>query len=125
MSGIENLQGQRPVHVQGPAPLADIELPLADHRAADGHLSCKDGSDVPDKMILPLKYPVHIGSLSLPLQVSVHSVTALSGEYMIHDKTYHIRGIGGILFPAHTDLCKSWGTLLRSGGLHTSAAGLA
>lgn len=44
-------------------------LPLTEHRGPDLHLFCQDVAQVPEKASVPVKYPVHLGSLRLPVSV--------------------------------------------------------
>ncbi len=55
--------------LQGEHQLDGLQMPLADQRASNGHLFCQEVADVPDKTVLPLKFPLHLGSLSLPVSV--------------------------------------------------------
>jgi len=55
--------------LQGEHQLGGVQMPLANQRALNGHLFCQEAADVPDKTVLSLKFPVHLGSLSLPVSV--------------------------------------------------------
>ena len=55
--------------LQGEHQLGGLQMPLASQRVPNGHLFCQEAADVPDKTVLPLKFPVHLGSLSLPVSV--------------------------------------------------------
>ena len=55
--------------LQGLPSIARNKLPLAQHRSSSGRLSCSNVADVPVKAVLDLRYPVHLGTLKLPLLV--------------------------------------------------------
>ncbi len=55
--------------LQGAQQSESTQLPLAHQRGPDGHLFCSNVAQVPDKTVLSLKYPIHLGSLSLPVLV--------------------------------------------------------
>ena len=55
--------------LQNEHQLGGLQMPLANQRAPNGHLFCQEVADVPEKTVLPLKFPVHLGSLSLPVSV--------------------------------------------------------
>ena len=63
--------------LQGEQQLGGLLMPLANHRASNGHLFCQEVADVPDKTVLPLKFPVHLGSLSLPVSVRLVTVATV------------------------------------------------
>lgn len=55
--------------LQGLPSIASNKLPLAQHRSSSDRLSCSNVADVPAKAVLHLKYPIHLGTLKLPLLV--------------------------------------------------------
>ena len=57
--------------IQGAPSIPRNKLPLVKYRPRGGHLSCSSIAHVPDKTVLDLKYPVHLGTLSLPLLVGI------------------------------------------------------
>ena len=69
--------------LQGEHRLGGLQLPLANQRAPNGHLFCQEVADVPDKTVLPLKFPVHLGSLSLPVSVRLVIVATVKLSYMM------------------------------------------
>ncbi len=69
--------------LQGEHQLSGLQMPLANQRAPNGHLFCQEAADVPDKTVLPLKFPVHLGSLSLPVSVRLDSDNSKTAE--LHD----------------------------------------
>ena len=60
-------------NLQGDTAKDTKALPLEEQRAPNGHLFCHDVAEVPEKAVLPVKYPVHLGSLKLPLSVRITS----------------------------------------------------
>ena len=57
------------VLMQGLPPVARSQLPLAKYRLSSGCLSCSKVADVPAKTVLDLEYPIHLGTLKMPLLV--------------------------------------------------------
>ncbi|KAL0028145.1 hypothetical protein WJX77_009970 [Trebouxia sp. C0004] len=65
---------------KGEHQLGGLQMPLANQRAANGHLFCQKVDDVPDKTVLPLNFPVHFGSLSLPVLEVITSGASTRAE---------------------------------------------
>ena len=55
--------------LQGLPSIRRNKLPLAKYRPITGRLSCSNVAAVPDKTVLDLKYPIHLGTLRMPLSV--------------------------------------------------------
>lgn len=68
--------------LQSQTQLGGVQLPLANQRASDGRLFCLNASEVPEKAVLPLKFPLHLGSLRLP--VSVRAACSISHHSASH-----------------------------------------